>query len=40
MVPICTARGLPDGWRQELLAGAGRRRLVAALPVGPGALQQ
>ena len=34
MVPICMARGLADGRRQELLAEAERRRLVAALPGG------
>lgn len=40
MVPIYMARGLADGRRQELLAGAERRRLVAALPAGPGTLQR
>ena len=40
MVPIYMARGLADGRRQELLAGAERRRLVAALPAGPGAIQR
>jgi hypothetical protein len=40
MVPICMARGLADGRRQELLAEAERRRLVAALPARPGALQR
>jgi len=40
MVPIYMARGLADGRRQELLAGAERSRLVAALPAGPGASQR
>jgi hypothetical protein len=40
MVPIYMARGLADGRRQELLAGTERRRLVAALPAGPGAIQR
>ena len=40
MAPIYMARGLADGRRQELLAGAERRRLVAALPAGPGAIQR
>ena len=40
MVPIYMARGLADGRRQELLAEAERRRLVAALPAGPGAIQR
>ena len=40
MVPICMARGLADGRHQELLADAERRRLVAALPAGPGTLQR
>jgi hypothetical protein len=40
MVPIYMARGLADAQRQELLAGAERRRLVAALPAGPGAIQR
>jgi hypothetical protein len=40
MVPICVARGLADGRHQELPADAERRRLVAALPAGPGTLQR
>jgi hypothetical protein len=40
MVPTYTARGLADRRRQELLPGAERRRLVAALPAGPGAIQR
>ncbi len=40
MAPIYMARGLADGRRCEVLAGAERRRLVAALPAGPGAIQR
>jgi hypothetical protein len=40
MVPICVARGLADGWHQELPAEAERRRLIAAVPAGPGAVQR
>jgi hypothetical protein len=40
MIPMYKARGLADGRHQELLAEAERRRLVAALPAGPGALQR
>ena len=40
MVPIYVARGLADGWHQELLAEAERRRLIAAVPAGPGAVQR
>ena len=40
MVPICVARGLADGRHQELLAEAERRRLIAAVPAGPGAVQR
>jgi hypothetical protein len=40
MVPIYTARGLADGRHRELLAEAERRRLVAAVPAGPGAVQR
>ena len=40
MVPIYMARGLADGRHQELLAEAERRRLIAAVPAGPGALQR
>jgi hypothetical protein len=39
MVPTYMARGLADRRRQELLPGA-ERRLVAALPAGPGAIQR
>ena len=39
MIPI-VARGLADGRHQELLAGTERRRLVAALPAGPGTIQR
>jgi hypothetical protein len=34
------ARGLADGRHQELLAEAERRRLIAAVPAGPGAVQR
>jgi hypothetical protein len=40
MVPIYVARGLADGRHQELLAEAERRRLIAAVPAGPGAVQR
>ena len=40
MVPIHMARGLADGRHQELLAEAERRRLIAAVPAGPGAVQR
>jgi hypothetical protein len=40
MVPIYVARGLADGWHQELLAAAERRRPIAAVPAGPGAFQR
>jgi len=39
MIPI-VARGLADGRHQELLAGAERHRLMAALPAGLGTLQR
>ena len=39
MIPI-VARGLPGGRHQELLAGAERHRLMAALPAGLGTLQR
>jgi hypothetical protein len=39
MIPI-VARGPADGRHQELLAEAERRRLIAALPAGPGTLQR
>jgi hypothetical protein len=40
MVPVYVARGLADGRHQELLAKAERRRLIAAVPAGPGAVQR
>jgi hypothetical protein len=40
MVPIYVARGLADGRHQELLAEAEHRRLIAAVPAGPGAVQR
>jgi hypothetical protein len=40
MVPIYMARGLADGRHQELLAAAERRRLIAAVPARPGAVQR
>ena len=40
MVPIYVARGLADGRHQELLAEAERRRVIAAVPAGPGAVQR
>jgi hypothetical protein len=40
MVPIYVARGLAVGRRRELLAEAERRRLIAAVPAGPGAVQR
>jgi hypothetical protein len=40
VVPIYVARGLADGRHQELLAEAERRRLIAAVPAGPGAVQR
>jgi hypothetical protein len=40
VIPIYMARGLADGRHQELLAGAERRRLIAAVPAGPGAVRQ
>jgi hypothetical protein len=40
MTPIYVARGLADGRHEELLAEAERRRLIAAVPAGPGALQR
>jgi hypothetical protein len=40
MVPIYMARGLADGRHRELLAEAERRRLIAAVPAGPGAVQR
>jgi hypothetical protein len=40
MVPVYVARGLADGRRRELLAAAERRRLIAAVPAGPGAVQR
>ena len=40
MIPITMARGLMDDRRQGLLAEAERRRLIAAAPAGPGAVQR
>jgi hypothetical protein len=40
MVPVYVARGLADGRRRELPAEAERRRLIAAVPAGPGAVQR
>jgi len=40
MIPIYMARGLADSRHQELLAEAERRRLIAAVPAGPGAVQR
>jgi len=38
VAPIYMAHRLADGRHRELLAEAERRRLVAALPAGPGAV--
>ena len=40
MVPVYVARGLADSRHQELLAEAERRRLIAAVPAGLGAVQR
>jgi hypothetical protein len=40
MIPIPMARDLADGRHQDLLAEAGRRRLLAAVPRQPGLLQR
>jgi hypothetical protein len=40
MIPIYVARGLADGRHQELPAEAERRRLNAAVPAKPGAVQR
>ena len=40
MIPIYMARGLAEGRHRELLAEAERRRLIAAVPAGPGAVQR
>ena len=40
MIPIYLAQGLADGRHQDPLAEAERRRLLAALPAGPGAIQR
>ena len=40
MVPVYVARGLADGRHQKLLAEAERRRLIAAVPAGPGAVER
>jgi hypothetical protein len=40
MVPVYVARGLADGRHRERPAEAQRRRLIAAVPAGPGAVQR
>ena len=40
MIPNHLARELADCRHQELLAEAQRRRLIAAVPAGPGAVQR
>jgi hypothetical protein len=40
MVPIYVARGLADARHREPLAEAERRRLIAVVPAGPGAVQR
>jgi hypothetical protein len=40
MIPIYMAQGLANGRRQERLAETERRRLIAAVPAGPGAIQR
>jgi hypothetical protein len=40
MAPIYVARGLADGRHQEPPAEAERRRLIAAVPAGPGAVRR
>jgi len=40
MIPIYMAQGLANGRHQELLKEAEQRRLIAALPTGPGLLQR
>ena len=40
MAPIYMPRGPADGRHRELLAEAERRRLIAAAPAGPGAVQR
>jgi len=40
MVPVYVARGLADGRYRELPAEAERRRLIAAVPAGPGAARR
>jgi hypothetical protein len=40
MIPVNTARVLTQERHRELLSDAGRCRLIAALPAGPGLLQR
>jgi hypothetical protein len=40
MAPIYMPRGPADGRHRELPAEAQRRRLIAAVPAGPGAVQR
>ncbi|HUA30338.1 MAG TPA: hypothetical protein VMC03_15755 [Streptosporangiaceae bacterium] len=40
MAPTYMARGLAVGRARELPAEAERRRLIAAVPAGPGAVQR
>jgi hypothetical protein len=40
MIPIYMAQGLVSGRHWELLAEAERRRPIAAVPAGPGAVQR
>jgi len=40
MIPIYMTQGLASGRRQERLAGTERRRLIAAVPAGPGTIQR
>jgi hypothetical protein len=40
MTPICTAPALVRSRHEELLAEAGRRRLLATAPRDPGILQR
>jgi hypothetical protein len=40
MIPVDMARTLTHDRHQEMLRDAERRRLIAALPAGPGPLQR
>ena len=40
MAPVYVARGSADGRHRERPAEAERRRLIAAVPAGPGAVQR